>query len=112
MRFGSYKQFYECLISAHQTSHLHTFALNKSHKRLAVKAIDCAFGVQPKDVRHALEKGDPIPRGRGEHSGLEEDIEQQLIDWITKNAQNHTVINRTELLHYCRETFGGAVTAG
>jgi hypothetical protein len=37
-----------------------------------------------------LEKGETIPKGRGEHPALEMDSEQHLIDWITKNAQNHT----------------------
>jgi hypothetical protein len=67
-------------------------------------------GQDDKAVRHALEKGETIPKGRGEHSALEVDTEQHLIDWITKNAQNNTTVNRTEPLHYCSETFGGAVT--
>jgi hypothetical protein len=61
---------------------------------LAVKAIARAFDVQPKDVRHALEKGETIPKGRGEHPAFEVDIEQHVIDWITKNAKNHTAVNR------------------
>jgi hypothetical protein len=77
-----------------------------------MKAIACAFDLQLKDVRHAFEKGDTIPRGRGEHLALEEDIEQQLTDWIAKNSQNHTAINQTELPHYCRGTFRAVVTAG
>jgi hypothetical protein len=77
---------------------------------MAVKTIARAFNVQPKDVRHALEKGKTIQKGRGEYPALEVEGEQRLIDWITKNAQNHTVVNRTELLHYCGETFGTAIT--
>jgi hypothetical protein len=77
-----------------------------------VKAITHAFDVQPKDIHHDLEKGNAIPTGRREHPVLEEDIEQQLIDWITKNVQNHNAVNRTEPLYYCRETFAAAVTAG
>jgi hypothetical protein len=79
---------------------------------LAVKAIARAFDVQPKDIRHILEKGEIIPKGREEHPALEVDTEQHLIDWIRKNVQNHTALNRTELLHYCDETFGVAVTPG
>jgi hypothetical protein len=79
---------------------------------LAVKVITCALDVQPKDVCHALEKSETILKGRGEHPALEVDTEQHLIDWITKNAQNHTAFNRTEPLHYCGETFGAAVTPG
>jgi hypothetical protein len=60
---------------------------------LAVKAIARAFDAQPKDVRHALEKGETIPKGCGEHPALEGDTEQYLIDWIAKNAQNHTAVN-------------------
>jgi hypothetical protein len=79
---------------------------------LAVKVIARVFNVQPKDVRHALGKGETIPKGRGRHPALDVDTEQHMIDWITKNAQNHTDINRTELLHYCGETFRAAVIAG
>jgi hypothetical protein len=61
---------------------------------------------------HALQKGETIPKGRGEHPALEVDTEQHLIYWITKNVQNHTAVNRTELLHYCGETFEAAVTPG
>jgi hypothetical protein len=43
-------------------------------KSLAVNAIVRAFDIHPKDVRRALEKGDSILRGRGEHPALEEDI--------------------------------------
>jgi hypothetical protein len=75
-----------------------------------VKAIARAFDVQFKDVRHALENGETIPKGRAEHPVFEVDTEQYMIEWITKNAQNHTTVNRTELLHYCGETFGAAVT--
>jgi hypothetical protein len=97
---------------AHQIYYLHRFGVNKLHRRLAVKAVARDFDIQPKDVRHPLEKGETIPKGCGEHPALEMDTEQHLIDWITKNAQNHTAINRTELLHYCGETFGAAVTLG
>jgi hypothetical protein len=62
-----------------QIYHLHTLTLNKFHKRLASKAVARVFNVQPKEVRRALEKGDPIPRGRGDHPAIKEDIEQQLI---------------------------------
>jgi hypothetical protein len=76
---------------------------------LAVKAIARAFDIQPKDVRHPLENGETIPKGRRDHPALEVETEQHLIEGITKNAQNHAAVNRTELLHYCSETFGGAV---
>jgi hypothetical protein len=79
---------------------------------LAVKVIARVCDVQPKDVRHALERSETIPKGHGEHPALEVNTEQRLIGWITKNAQNHTAVNRTELLHYCDETFGAAVTPG
>jgi hypothetical protein len=79
---------------------------------LAAKAIACTFDIQPKDVRHALEKGEIIPKGREERPALEVDTEQHLIGWITKNAQNHTTVNRIELRHYCGETFTAAITPG
>jgi hypothetical protein len=47
---------------------------------LAVQVIARAFDVQPKDVRHTLEKGEIIPKGRGEHAAFEVDTEQHLID--------------------------------
>jgi hypothetical protein len=101
--------FVNARFRAHQIYYLHALRLNKLHTRLAVTAIAYAFDVQPKDVRHTLEKGEIIPKGRGEHLALEVDTEQHPIDWITKNVQDHTAVNRTELLHYCAETFGAAV---
>jgi hypothetical protein len=77
-----------------------------------MKTIAPAFDFQPRYICHALEKDDAIPRGYGEHPAVEEDIEQQLIDWITKNAQSHTAVNRTELFRYWRQTFTAMVTAG
>jgi hypothetical protein len=59
---------------------LHTFRLNRLQRRLAMKVIAHAFDVQPKDVRHALEKGKTIPKGRREHPALEVDTGQHLID--------------------------------
>jgi hypothetical protein len=102
--------FVHARFRAHQIYYLQTFGLNRLHKRLAIKAIARAFDVQSKDVRHALEKGETILKGRAEHLALEVDTEQYLIDWIPKNAQNHTTVNRTELLHYCGKTFGVVVT--
>jgi hypothetical protein len=104
--------FVNARFRAHQIYYLHTFGLNRLHTRLAVKAITHAFDVQPKDVRHPLEKGETIPKGRGEHPALEMDTKQHLIPWITKNVRNYTTVNRSELLHYCGETFGAAVTLG
>jgi hypothetical protein len=104
--------FVNARFRAHQIYYLYTFRLNRLHRRLVVKVIARAFDVQLKDVRHALEKGETIPKTRGKYPALEVDTEQHLIDWITKNAQNHTAVIRTELLHDCGETFGAAVTPG
>jgi hypothetical protein len=68
--------FVSAQFRAYQIYHLHTFALNRFHRRLAAKAITHAFDVQPKNGRHTMEEGGPIPRGREEHPALEEDIEQ------------------------------------
>jgi hypothetical protein len=55
--------FVNARFRAHQIYYLHTFRLNRLHRRLAVKAIARPFDVQPKDVRRALEKGETIPKG-------------------------------------------------
>jgi hypothetical protein len=78
--------FINARFRAHFIYYLHTFGLNRRHKRLAVKAIARPFDVQSKDVRHALEKGETTPKGHAEHSALEVDTEQYLVDRITKNA--------------------------
>jgi hypothetical protein len=104
--------FVNARFQAHQIYYLHAFRLNGRYRRLVVKAIACAFNVQPKDVRHPLESGKTIPKGRGEHPALEVDTEQHMIDWIIKNSQNHTAVNRTELLHNCGKTFGATITPG
>jgi hypothetical protein len=77
-----------------------------------MKAIAHGFDVQLRDIRQALAKGDAIPRGCGEHLALGEDIEPQRIDWIPKNAQNHTAVNRIELLHYLPRGFQSSGYSG
>jgi hypothetical protein len=104
--------FVNAQFRAHQIPYLHIFGLNRPHGRLVAKAVARTFDVQHKDIRHVLEKAKTIPKERGERPALEVDTEQHLIDWITKNAQNHTAINRTELRYDCDETFGAAVTPG
>jgi hypothetical protein len=86
MRVGAGQQFCQFAISGAPDHYLHTFRLNRLHRRLAVKIVACAFEVQPKDVRHALEKGEIIPKGCGEYPALEVDTEQHLIDQITKKC--------------------------
>jgi hypothetical protein len=106
------RNFVNARFRVHQIYYVHTFGLNRLHRRLAVKAIARAFDVQPKDFRHALDKGGTIPKGRGEHPALEVDTEQHLVDWITKTAQKHTAVNQTEPFHCCSETFGTVITPG
>jgi hypothetical protein len=53
--------FVNAQFRAHQIYYLHTFRLNRLHRRVVVKVIARAFDVQPKDVRRALEKGATIP---------------------------------------------------
>jgi hypothetical protein len=76
--------FVSAQFRAHQIYFLHIFGLNRLHRRLVVKAIARAFDIQPKNVRHALEKGEAIPKGREEQPALEVNTEEHLIDWITK----------------------------
>jgi hypothetical protein len=97
---------------AHQIFYLQSFARNKFRKELSIKAIARVFEIQLKDVRNALGNGDAIPKRRGEHPALEDDTEKRLLEWTTKNAQNHACVNRTEVLHDCRETLSAAVTEG
>jgi hypothetical protein len=104
--------FINARFRAHQIYYLYTFGPNPLHRRLVVNAIALAFNVQSNNVRHVLEKGEAIAKGHEERPEFEVDSEQHLIDWITKNSQNHTAVNRTELLRYCGETFGAAVTPG
>jgi hypothetical protein len=64
----------------HSVSNLHTFALDKLHIRLPIKAIARAFNLEPTDIRYALQKGDTIPKGRGEHSAREDDTEKHPLE--------------------------------
>jgi hypothetical protein len=56
--------FVKARFRAHQIYYLQTLRLNRLHRRLTVKAIARALDIQPKDVRHALEKGETIPKGK------------------------------------------------
>jgi hypothetical protein len=97
---------------SHQISDLHTFALDKFHRRLSIKGIRRAVNLQPKAVRHALQKSSAIPKRHGEHPAVEDNTEEGLPEWVKMNAQHRTAVNRTEVLYDYRETFGAGVTDG
>jgi hypothetical protein len=62
---GLDSNFVNARFRVHQICYLHTIGLNRLHRRLEVKAIARAFNIQPKDVRHVLEEGETVPKGRG-----------------------------------------------
>jgi hypothetical protein len=55
----------ELAISGASFYYLHAFRLKRLHRGLAVKTIARAFDIELKDIRHALEKSETIPKGRG-----------------------------------------------
>jgi hypothetical protein len=46
----------------HQIFYLHTFAMDKLHIRLPIKAIAGALNLQPRNIRHALQKATPFQK--------------------------------------------------
>jgi surface antigen len=72
------------------------FGSDELHIRSPIIIIAAAFNVQPKDIRHALRKGDAIPKEFGEHRALEYDTEERRVEWVKKNVENRTAVNRTE----------------
>jgi hypothetical protein len=41
------------------------------------------------------------PRERGKDAALDQDREQQILDWIEQNAEQDTPVTRGEIMDYC-----------
>jgi hypothetical protein len=64
----------------HHIFYLHTFVLDKFRIRLPSQAIPRTFNLQPKNLRHALQKRGAIPKGSGEHASFEDDPGERLFE--------------------------------
>jgi hypothetical protein len=104
--------FVNAHLRVRQFVYLHCFAGKKHPKELVLKVMARIFEIQLKDVRHGLEKGDPIPKGRREHPVPGEETDKPRLEWMTQRTQTHTPMNRLEPFYYCRDTLGAAGTEG
>jgi hypothetical protein len=64
---------------------------------LSVNTVTREFECPPGHVKSALEHElDPLGH-RGKHTALEQDREQQILEWIKQNAEGNTPVTRKEI---------------
>jgi hypothetical protein len=56
-------------------------------------------------VQAALAPGLDEPRQREKHIALDQDHEQQILDWIQPNAEEDTSLMRGEITDYCTSQY-------
>jgi hypothetical protein len=59
-------------------------------------------------LTHSLDE----PGQRGKHAALDQDREQQILDWIRQNAEQDTPVTRTEITDHCTAEFKIKFTRG
>jgi hypothetical protein len=52
-----------------------------------------------------MSEGYEFPPARGRYHKFGADQEHEILSWIEAKARNDAAVNRTELLHYCSQTF-------
>jgi hypothetical protein len=63
-------------------------------------------------VKSALEHGLDPHGHRGTHTALEQDREQQILDWIKQNTEGSTSVVRKKIKNYCTRQFQVPITRG
>jgi hypothetical protein len=63
-------------------------------------------------VKCALEHGLDPPGRRGKRTALEQDRNQQILDWINQNAEGSMSVTRKEIKNYCTSQFQVPITGG
>jgi transposase len=56
-------------------------------------------------VKSTLEHGLNPPGHQGKHTALEQDREQQILDWIKQHAESGMPVTRKEIKDYCTSQF-------
>jgi hypothetical protein len=72
---------------------------------VSINALTRAFGCPRSRVQAVLARGLNEPGQRGKHLALDQDREQQILDWIQQNAGEDTAITRGEIMDYCTSQF-------
>jgi hypothetical protein len=63
-------------------------------------------------MQSALAHGLELPGERRKHTALEQDREQQILDWIKSNVEGSTPVTRKEIKDYCIGQLQVPVTRG
>jgi hypothetical protein len=71
----------------------------------SINALTRIFDFPRFPVQVALAHKPDEPGQRGKHIALDQDCEEEIVDWIQQNAEKDTSLTREEILGYCRSQF-------
>jgi hypothetical protein len=89
----------------HQIAHVKNIAESRYNIPVTINALTRAFDCPRSRVQAALAHGLDEPGQRGEHAALDQDREQQILDWIRQNAEQSTSVTKTEIMDHCTAEF-------
>jgi hypothetical protein len=79
---------------------------------VSINALTRVFECPRSRIQAALAHGLDEPGQRGKPIALDEDREQQILDWIQQNAEENTPVTRGEGMCYCTSQFKIKSTRG
>jgi hypothetical protein len=72
---------------------------------VSINTLTRAFDSPRFSVQAAFAHGLDELGQRGKHIALDQDREQQILDWIRQNAEKDTAVTRGEMMDYCASQF-------
>jgi hypothetical protein len=79
---------------------------------LSINALAKAFQFPRICVISALEHGLNPARHRGKRTALDQDREQQMLDWINQSSEGNTPVTKKEIKNHCTSLFQDTITRG
>jgi IS30 family transposase len=96
----------------HQIVRLMEFSSTALQIKLSIRSIAGAFNIDHSAVKREILRSYEDPSGRGRYRELSAEIDEAVVEWIAKKARDHKAVNWTELLDYCIQNLGTAITRG
>jgi hypothetical protein len=79
---------------------------------LSINALTRALEFPASRVSSAFEHGLNLPGHRRKREALDQDREQQILNWMAHNAKSNTPAHRKEIKDYCISQFQAPITRG
>jgi hypothetical protein len=94
-----------CSVFHEKSAFLKDIAESRDNIPVSIHALMRAFACPRSRVQAALAHGMDEPGQRAKPIALDQDREQQILDWIRQNAEQDTSVTRGEIMDYSTSQF-------